>query len=147
MSETDDLKKGAEDSKIRQTYQAINDYMDSLMEKITEAKKKRKVSSVIYHIAWLVWMVTLFFSDTVTYYGLLLFTFALMYDSFRFTKETNAYSEFLGAIKILEILGYIPPRPPNGEKKKRKIFSEFRDMVKGWAIKKKEAQDKVFAPA
>ncbi len=73
MSEMEDLKREAEASKIRQTYGAINDYMDSLTANILEAQKEKKLSGLIYNAAWLVWLVTIFFDDSVTYYGLLAF--------------------------------------------------------------------------
>ncbi len=146
MSEMDDLKLEAEASRVRAQYEAINTYMDTLTTAINAAENKYRISKVIYTIMCLVWMGTIFLPNEVTYLGLLGFMFALMYDGYCFTKLMCAYREFRGAIEILRILGFIPPRPPEGEKK-RKLWSEFTDMVKGWATNKKAAQDKVFAPA
>lgn len=148
MTEKEQLEQGMLESKFRQQVKALGEYLDELTDAIDLAQKKYRVSSVIYLIVALVWIGSgVVFDDSVHEWFTLAYIAALIYDHFRFTKLMKAHSEFRGCIKTLEILGMIPPSKPDGEKKKRKILSEFRDMVKGWAIKKKEAQDKVFAPA
>jgi hypothetical protein len=148
MTEQEELKKGVLESKFRQQVEALGEYLDELTDAINLAQNKYRISSVIYLIVAVIWIVSgVVFDDSAHAWFTLAFIAVLIYDNFRFVELMKARSEFRGCIKTLEILGMIPPSKPDGEKKKRKILSEFRDMVKGWAIKKKEAQDKVFAPA
>lgn len=148
MTEEEELKANAAKAKSMQTVKEVGVYLDRLSSKIIESDKRKKHSMIIYGIAWLAWVASGFFTDTAgEYWFLMMFVFALIYDQFRFAQCRRAYGEFIGAIAILQLLGMIPPDKPDGEKKKREIVSEFFGMVKGWATKKKEVQEKVFAPA
>lgn len=147
MSEMDDLKMEAEASKVRAQFSQINEYLDGVILKINETEKRHKISSLIYLVVWLSWVASSFLPDNIHYVFTMAFIFALIHDQFCFTKMMRAYAQFRGAVDILRILGYVPPREEEGVKKKRKILSEFREMVKGWAIKKQKARDSLYQPA
>lgn len=147
MSETEDLKKATAESKFRQQMDSVSAYLDTLTLKIKETEKQHRISSLIYLGVWIAWVASSFAPDNIHYIFTMAFIFALIYDQTRFTRMMRAYSEFRGCIETLRLLGYLPPAAPDGEKKKRKLVSEFREMVKGWAIKKQKARDAVYAPA
>lgn len=147
MSEQEDLEKGVIESKARQVIESVSTYLDTLTAKIAETEQRHKWSSRLYMAAWLAWVIAAFLPDQIHYLFTMVFMMALIYDQFWFCRMMRAYGEFRGCVETLRLLGYIPPREAGGEKKKRRIVSEFVDVVKGWAITKKKAQDKVFAPA
>lgn len=147
MSETEDLKKATEESKFRQQMEAVSAYLDRMSATILETQKAHKISSAIYMVAWGLWIASSFAPDWTYHPATMLFIMALIYDQFRFVRMMRAYAEFRGCIETLRLLGYLPPQNEGGEKKKRKILSEFRDMVKSWATKKQKARDEVYAPA
>lgn len=148
MSEEEELKANAARAKSVQTVKEVSTYLDNLSATIDLASRRHRDSSIIYGVAWIAWVAGGFFTDMDGRYLLvMIFMFAMIYDQYRFQQLRRAYGEFFGAIKILQILGMIPPDREDGETKKREYVSEFFDMVKGWATKKKEAQEKVFQPA
>lgn len=147
MSETEDLKKATDESKHRQQMQAVSDYLDKISAEIDVKEKAHKISSVAYMIAWVCWMAAAFAPDWVHTIATTMFIVVLIYDQFRFSRLMSSYSELHGAIHTLRLLGYLPPRDEDGEKKKRRVVSEFVEMVKQWAITKQKAKETVYAPA
>lgn len=63
-------------------------------------------------------------------------------------RSARARGEFYGAIRILEILGMLPPSK-NGtpERKKRRAWAPGIDMVKSWFTQKQKVQKEAYAAA
>lgn len=146
MSEMDDLKRETEASKVRATYAELQKYLDEVILEIEAAQKKYRVSSIIYLIAWALWVASSFAPEVLHTLATTLFIFALIYDQFRLARKIDAQAEFRGAMRILRILGYVPPRDEPGVKNKKKVLSQFREMVMDWATKKQKARDAVYQP-
>lgn len=146
MSEMEDLKKSAEHQKAVQTMQGVSDYLDRLTAAIDTARRAHSFSTALWFVAWLGWVASGFSGIEIEYIFLMVYLFALIYDQYRFREMTNAFREFRGAIEILKLLGYVN-LPDRGDRQKRKIFEEGVSMVKRWFTQKKEAQEKVYAPA
>lgn len=148
MSETEDLKKAAMESKQRQTVKEVGEYLDRLTDEISRCHKKNRNSLILYTIVWLAWVAAGIWKPELDRTLEMIFIFALIYNSYRFAQLRRAHGEFQGAIEILRILGLIPPHN-NGDRqvKNKEVESPFRDMVKSWFTEKKEAQEKVFVPA
>lgn len=147
MTEMEELENNAKLSKWKQTVGEASAYLDRLTDAIDVARRQHNWSFGIYIVVWLSWVAAGFWSPEIDHAMETVFLFALIYDGFRFARLQAATAEFLGAIRMLKILGMIPPDRDEGEKKKRRTMSEFFDMVKGWAIKKQKAQEEVYAPA
>lgn len=148
MTESDELKKNIEQEKLKQMVDRMSLYLDELSETIQEAKRLHDKSKIIYLIAWLAWVASSILSREFYQIFTLIFIFALIYDQFRYSQMMGAVKEFRGAVKTLEILGYIRPREDDGETSTKKRFWEKgADLVKSWTAKKKKVQDKVFSPA
>ncbi len=146
MSETEDLKKGVEESRARQQFEAINNYLDTLSANIDETSRHHKWSSRLYMAAWLAWVIAAWLPDNLHYLFTMIFLMTLIYDQFRFCRMMRAYGEFRGCIETLRLLGMIPPVGGDRERKKR-TWKEGLDIVKGWMTQKKKMQDTAYAPA
>lgn len=149
MSETEELKKNTENSYRVQVYKELNAYLDSLSAEIDEALKRDREGLWVYTGCWLVWIASSVLDAYGLFYhlGLVGFFFGWGYSNYRSRVLSRALGKWRGAMDVLEILGIVSKRPPTVNRKKRKSISEFFDTVKNWAIKKKQAQDKVYAPA
>jgi len=146
MTESEELQQKARLQKAHQQVEAVSRYLDELTENIVEAGEKRKWSVRIYFVIWLAWIIVPIFYHDLNGLFTIFFFFGLVYDSLCFTREMSALSEFKGAIKMLELLGYIEPRGGSRSTKKR-FWEKGVEMVKSWTEKKKKLQDKAFAPA
>ncbi len=148
MSEMDELKKAALDSKNRAQVDAIGEYLDSLMAEIDDARKKEKYAWIMYSILWLVWVGTGFIHNGIVQeVGMVGFFFGLITTSITGMRVRSAYGEFLGAVRILEMLGMIPPSSGSRETKKKRFWTPGIDMVKSWFTKKEKAQKEAYAAA
>lgn len=144
----DNFRREADKSKSLQQMKDITEYLNRVADHIEECRKGYDGSMLIFTVAWIAWVASDYVEHgAFTNIFLIIYLLAVLYNNLRYTWLCSAKAEFSGAIKILEILGMIPPRPPRGEKKKRRMWSEMVDVVKGWATRKKEAQEKVYAPA
>lgn len=146
MSEMQDLKKEAERVKTQEQFDALSAYVDTLSATITYTSKRHRDSSLIYIATWIVWCLSSFLDNDVHYIFTMAFIFALIYDQFRFSRMMRAYGEFNGCIETLRLLGMIPPAKGDTERKKR-TWAEGLDIVKGWFVQKKKAQDTAYVPA
>jgi hypothetical protein len=146
MSEMEQLKQEADKQKIIQRYKELDAYIDKLSDDIDRCMKRQHDAWIVYFVAWFSWMIVGFFDKGQNYNFLMIFMFALIYTSYRQAKLSRAFGRFFGAMEVLEIMGFID-KIDRGGKKKRKIVNEFSEMVTGWFKQKKEAQDKVYAPA
>ncbi len=146
MSEMEDLKKSAEESKAIQTVQAISRYLDRLTARIAFCEKRHWDSTIVYTVAWLAWVIVGFFDMSMNYGFAIIFMFSMVYDQFRFTQLRVAHGEFYGAVEILRLLGYVNFPDPR-ERKEEPFWSEGIEMVKGWFKQKKEAQEAAYVPA
>jgi hypothetical protein len=147
MSEREDLEHSALLEKTRQTVERVSTYLDELTANIEEAKRKQEWSRRIYFAAWVVWILLPIWYPNLYSIFTILFFFALIYDSVVFSQVVGAYKEFFGAIKMLELLGYFEPRDRGNTQRKKRFWEKGIEIVRGWATKKKELQDKAFSPA
>lgn len=149
MTETDDLKQKAAESKARQQVESVGAYLNSLSREIDSCIIREQDAWIIYMIAWGAWMIAGFITGNDGGQVMeLIFFISLVYQSYRHTRTRRAFGEFAGAIKVLELLGMVPPRPPKGEREsKKRVWSEGIDIVRGWAAKKQKAQEEAYAPA
>lgn len=148
MSEHEDLQKAVKESKGRTQMERISNYLDDLMARIDSCHERERSSWIIYAVAWGSWVLSAFFNENhgSTLMGMV-FIVALMYQSTCTTITRRALGEFIGAIKILEILGMIPPMSGGNNRRKRSVWNDGIDMVKMWAAHKKQVQEKVYSPA
>lgn len=157
MSEMDDLKKGAEESKAVQQMQSISAYLDELS---AECWKRLKWSlrcdtlEMFAMLGYVVILTTGVFMDTPEVFlrGALNWAFTVfIFSAIRSWSANKLWQkkegEWDGAIKILQLMGMIPPDQERGAKKRRRTVSEFFGMVKAWAMQKKAAQEEIYAPA
>ncbi len=147
MTESEELKNNALLEEAKTKVAALGSYLDELTAKILVAEKAHKRSSRIYIVIWLIWVGLGFFSAGLSHLFTAFFIIALIYDQYCFSRMIGTLAEFQGAIKVLEILGYIPPRGDGERSSKKHLWEVGVEMVNKWKAKKKELQDKVFAPA
>ena len=74
-----------------------------------------------------------------------MFIIALIYTTYTTNRRMAKYAEFIGAIKILRILGMLPPISGEQESKKRDVWSEGKELVRSWTRRKETARKEVFA--
>ncbi len=143
-----DLKVEAQRQATSQRIQEVGDYLEKLSADIDVMFKRREDAHRIYLMAWFSWTTVVFtripFVDDLF---MIIFILTLVYDFYRTLIVTRAVGEYIGAIKVLEILGFIPPDQNDGIQKKIRVWSEMTETVKGWFTSKKTAQEKVYAPA
>lgn len=148
MSESEDLKKSAERIKSQETLDAMSKYLDKVIARVDETMAREKDSMIIYWIVWACWITVGYFSKTGNSLFEMFFIFALIYNALRQSLRARAFGEFKGCVKTLEILGMIPPIGPRGDREKKKqVWSEGIEIVKGWLKKKEKVQDEAYAPA
>lgn len=150
MSEMEQLKKNADDALRKQRYDALNLYIGELSVTIDAALLKSRKASLIHMATCVGWIATIFTGVSWLHaVGWFAFLVTLLYSTYCDREFSKAIAEFDGMHNTLKLLGLITCEcDKHGKKRKRKrVLNEMRDVVKGWAIKKKEAQDKVFAPA
>jgi hypothetical protein len=147
MSEMEQLKEETEKQFLIQRYTELNNYIDTLSADIDLCMKRNNDANLVYGVAWISWVAVGFFAKEFDYLFAMIFMMALIYSGYRHSKLARAFGKFFGAIKVLEIMGFMDKTDTRGKKKKRKILNEFADTVKGWFAQKKEAQDQVYAPA
>lgn len=149
MTETEQLQENARKSLVESRYKELNEYMDSLHIRMEAHFKEMKQTLYLMVATWIVWMAVGFLDNLPLH----LAAFSLYFASFLFMqwrerKMQKTAGELRGALKVMRILGMIDfDWDSIGSKKKRKILSEYADMVKGWFTEKKKAQDKVYSPA
>lgn len=147
MTESEQLKKQADEAKAKQIVDKMSAYLDVLTEKIYYWSKHHSISSIVYLIVWVGWIVSDFVLNLEIAFTIF-FIIALVYDSFTFTKKQEAMGELRGAIKTLRILGYISSESDKGEtSKKQSVWKKGAEMVRGWVAKKKKSQEETFVPA
>lgn len=144
ITEEEQLKKNTEHQKAMQQMQAISAYLDSLMTKIEETSKRAADANIIYVVVWVCWLVAGFFGRWADDMFQLFFVAALCYDFYRTILRARAYAEFRGAVKMLELLGMIPP-PGERDEGKSKFWEEGVAIVKGWFTKKEAAKKEAYA--
>lgn len=144
MSEMQELEKEARRQYTEQRLHEVAAYVSSLCDEIQEKITMNRRADLIYLAGWLVWLASDFVK--LSYIGVFAFIIGLIYSAYTERKLSRAFGEFYGAIKILEILGLAEVDDINRAKRKRGVMQEMVSMVKGWATKKKEAQEKVYAP-
>lgn len=144
MTESEELKKNTEHQKAMQQMQAISAYLDTLLEEIDRTSKRAADSNIIYLVVWLCWVAVGFFAQWADNMFQLFFVAALCYDFYRSIQRARAFAEFRGAVKILELLGMIPPRGERDESKS-KFWEEGVAIVKGWFTKKETAKKEAYA--
>lgn len=157
MSEMEQLKENAEKSKLVQTLGDVSKYLDSLMEECsTRLKASFRADGLVlftFFGYFAVLIVALFGNlDPVIRRLATELTFMVelvaIFRSWHFTKRwREKEGEWNGAVNVLRILGMVPPEQERGIKNKKKIFSEGIELVKRWFTQKKEAQEKMYAPA
>lgn len=141
------LKKETEKQYTIQRFKALNELIDRLSADIDECIKRTHDAWIVYFVAWFSWMIVGFFDKGANYLFLMIFMFALIYSGYRHSKLSRAFGKFFGVMEALEAMGFLDKDDHRGKKKKRKVLEEFTQMVTGWFKQKKEAQDKVYAPA
>jgi hypothetical protein len=149
MTEMEQLKQNADDALKQQRITALNDYLDVLSKRIDECLKKDRDSWYVFLLCWLMWMAMSFVPvlKPLEPIGLLFYFGGWAYTGWHGRNLSRAFGEFRGAIKVLEILGFIQPHDHDGDRKRRRVWSEGADIVKGWFTSKKKAQDAAYAPA
>lgn len=147
MTEQEQLEQNTHHQKIRQQMSDVSAYLDRLTAGIDLAFKKEKDAFIIQMFVWVAWVAVGFFSPAGNALFSLFFMMSIFYVSHRSVQRSRLFGEFKGAIKMLELLGMIPPMGSGSESKKKRLWSEGADMVRGWFKKKEKAQDEAYAPA
>lgn len=147
MTESEQLKKNTDEQKAKQVVDELGAYLDLLGYNLKRSIKRHMVSSVIYLIAWMGWILGGFF-----FWGNWIFTpifiVALINDQVCFAMMQKAQGEFRGCIETLRILGYIDPNAGKGESSKEKgVWEKGAEIVRGWMTKKEKSQSEVFKTA
>ncbi len=145
MSENDELKKAANAQRAHEQVNEIATYLDSLTQRVEAGFKRRKDAEIIFFVAWFAWVLCAWLAPAFAIGFQIIFIGALSYSWVRQIEVSRGISEFMGAIRILEILGMIGPHDAERHKRKRHVWSEGADMVKSWFVSKKKAQEEVFA--
>lgn len=148
MTESEQLKQNAEKEWLKQRNQELTAYMDGLHDKIRVAIKNMQNAIIVLIVAWMAMMIAGFsgvgWLHAVCFIAYLV---AVGYMIWRDRQGAQAVAEFKGALNVLRILGLIDYDLDSlGSRHRRKVLSELVDMVKRWTTKKKEAQEKVYAP-
>ncbi len=125
----------------------VGAYLDGLIVEIEKREKRENDARQIYLVAWIAWTTCGFIAHEWIQLFEIFFFFALVYSFMRSALKISAVSEFCGAVKILELLGLIPPADRDRYRKEIRKWNVGIDMVKRWVMSKKEAQEKVYAPA
>lgn len=148
MSEQKELQKGVAESKVRTRVEELSKYLDGMSVKIEEAIAREKGSWLIYGVGWGSWLAVGFLRDpSANNLMELIFIMTIFYQGYCRQRTAGLIGEFMGAIRTLEILGFLPPTISRGNRKKKRLWSEGADLVKRWAASKKMTQEKVYAPA
>ena len=153
----ENLKKAADASKVAQTFDGISKYIDRLSDECDERIKKSLRADTLMlftFVGYFAVMLVALFGDLDPVirrlHTELIFLVELIavFRAWHFTKEWRAKEgEWDGAINVLRLLGMLPEAKDRGVKNKKPLFSEGVEMVKRWFTQKKEAQEKVYAPA
>lgn len=144
MTEEDQLKQNTDHQRAEQEFKEIQDYLHSLVIDMEIAAKKSQWSSIIYIAAWLAWVIIPIFIKQLEGLFMIGFIAAMAYDFFRNAQRIRAHSEFKGAVKILRILGMLPP-PGDKAENKSHFWEEGVAIVKGWFTKKEKAKKEAYA--
>ncbi len=146
MSEQEELQKGRNESKTRSIIEGVSKYLDTLSAEIDECFTREWSAWIIYFVAWFGWAMSSFLDFPPGHSVMqMIFIISIFYEAYRRAITARKVGEFVGALKMLELLGMIPPTGGN-RRRQRKIWSEGVDIVKGWFTRKKEVQEKVYAP-
>lgn len=144
MTEEEQLKKNTEQQKAEQLYKEVNAYVDELSERILYTMRRDLEAWFIYLAAWVIWVSSNFWAPGLENTFNMIFFVALIYQFYRTNERIAASAEFRGAIKMLRLLGMIPPR---GERNANKVhfWVEGKEMIKAWMTKKEKVQKEAFA--
>lgn len=148
MTESEELKQNAERQRVLDQFKAVNTYLDSLAVQILDHTKKSDRAWLIYLVVGATWILAGIWNPTAGDIGNVAFLLSLMYAYYRSVLLIGAYAEFKGAIKILELLGMIPPSDEGEREVKRAPFwAKGRAIVKKWKIQKAKAIEGAYQPA
>lgn len=147
MTESEELKQSAEHQRVIDQFKAVNSYLDKLGAQILDHSKQSDRAWLIYMVVGAAWILAGIWNPTAGDIGNVGFLLSLMYAYYRSSLLIGAYAEFKGAIKMLELLGMIPPFDEGDREVKRAPFwAKGRAIVKKWATQKAKAKE-VYAPA
>ncbi len=144
MTEEEELKQNTEIQKARQTFKEINDYLHELIVRMEFTSKRSFEAWIIYMVAWFIWVISGFFAVDLNNIFTMIFFFALVYQFYRSNELAHANAEFRGAVKILRIVGMLPP-PADPVQNKVHFWEEGKELVRAWMNKKQKVQGEVYA--
>ncbi len=148
MTETEQLKKNADDALVKQRYREVSAYLDVLLKRMEHCVKWSMISSLAYMGAWVAWVILDLAFPWGKGWWFIIWVAGLIWQQIWDVRLASVRGKLDGAFKVLELLGLVPPASEGDSRKKKKRFwEEARQIVKEWASKKKAAQDKAYAPA
>ena len=157
LTETERLKQNTEKSKVVQTLDAVGKYIHEISESCDHRLRWSLRCDVLEGIAllgyWVILTTALFMNapDDVRRICTDLALGVVLVAMFRSWKATKLWrekeGEWVGATKMLQLFGMLPPDKERGIKNKKKLWSEGMEMVKRWAAEKAAQLKKGFAPA
>lgn len=141
-------KKNAEIQRVRQQIKDVGDYLDGLVVKILEAEKQNNIAWLIYAVVCVTWIFAAIWGPVLEEVGHLCFFVAIMYAYYRQSRLAEVKGEFRGGLKVLELLGMIPPLDGDSQReaKRAPFWAKGKEMVQSWAKQKEKARE-VYAPA
>lgn len=144
MTESEEMKNTSDDSRAVQQIEDISKYLDVLIIRMDSYMKRGRSADIIYFLAWITWVIGGVLIPESDKALMLMWVFSLMYQSFWSTKLHGVFKEFDGALKILEILGMVPPKG-HRETRKRSAWARGAELVKEWTEKKQKVQKEAYA--
>lgn len=157
MSEMQQLKENADRALVQQKLNAIAEYMldlsKSCLHRLEWSIRCDKLEAFAF-LGYFVILLTSVWLDTSREFHRTVMDLAFFVVMIAIIRSWNANKlwrekegEYTGATNILRMLGMLPDVPPPGERKKRKVISEFFGTMKAWATEKAAQMKKGYAPA
>lgn len=157
MTETEQLKKNAEQSKYGQIGEELEKYLQSIQAEIEKRHQIARTANTVSNwtlVVWIVSLITSFFVDSVALLVAreILFVLSMLSRMAGLVSYGNVrekMQEFVGVMKTLYILGLADKDIDDmydKHKRQKRTENMFAGLSKKWEQEKKEKQEAVYQP-
>ena len=153
MTELEQLQHGVDESVRQQRLKELLALLTKLGDDVEKALKENRGASIVWLLGWTICVGTDFIDsylhtgDTFWKVGVIVYVVGLTVSGYYERRLAKAFSAYLAAVQVLEVLGIIDARTPPGVKNKKKRVQALIELVKSWAVQKQKAQEEMYQPA
>lgn len=149
MTESEDLKGKAEMFKKVQQWEELTKYVDGLVALNDINMRKSLQSGLVVVVFGIIWIASTFVDNLfVSIAGTVLYFGSLGYSMWTDRVFSKSMGQLEGAIRVLKILGLTDMDWDDmGRTRRRRVWGDMADTVKGWFTRKQKVQEEAYKPA